>query len=455
AAAPTPNWHLLLPRDHCHGRPVGAPADGRQHGGGTGGSPPFGDGGYGLPPATAGLSAPSGAVVAGRLGRPPLAVGRAGRGRVDGNVGVSGSPTGGDRPTDPRRPTVVEGAPPAAPAQGVGRTTPAPPPPPPPPPPPLPPSVPARPARPAGAAAASGGGRALRHGAPVPSPPRGSRARAFTRRLPRRPTRHRRPWWGAIGPPTAAAPLALATRAPAWRMAGVEARPTLPPLPVTLRMGARGGKTVLAPRWPPAPQRRHAPAPRGSGGGHASAAPPADRAGAPGGRSPSRPPHRGAPCVRTGAAAVARRRRHAHAVEALAAAAAHATPVGVAAPTAAVAPHAVAVGSATVTAFVAAVAAAAAAIAAAWPPPADTAAASNVAAAATAAPAPPGVPGACRPPPRAPVAATALRWGRRTARRSPPPPPPLAAVRPHDVGPQSPSAPPWAAAATASTAARQ
>jgi len=138
--------------------------------------------------------------------------------------------------------------------------------------------------------------------------------------------RHRRPRWGANGPPVAAPPLALAAptvgvaRGRGWGTPDPAPRRrwfSPPPEAAPRRRCAcahGGGSLCWPPRWPPAPQLRHLPAPRGSGGGHASAAPPADRA--PHRAQPEPPPHRAAARVRAGAAAVARRRRRARAVEA-------------------------------------------------------------------------------------------------------------------------------------------
>ena len=105
---------------------------------------------------------------------------------------------------------------------------------------------------------------------------------------------------------------------------GLGARPNLPPTaagrrprrrlpPSTLRVCARGRGLWRPSRWPPAPQHRHPPTPRGTGNGHAAALPPADGAGNPVGRTPSRPPHRGGAHGRAGVAAAARRRRRARA----------------------------------------------------------------------------------------------------------------------------------------------
>jgi len=114
--------------------------------------------------------------------------------------------------------------------------------------------------------------------------------------------RHRRPRWGASGPPVAAPPLASAAppdgvaRGRGWGTPGPAPRRRWswpPPAAAPRRRGACahvGGSLCWPPQWPPAPQRRHPPAPRGSGGGHASAAPPADRAGAPGRAQPEPPP---------------------------------------------------------------------------------------------------------------------------------------------------------------------
>jgi len=140
--------------------------------------------------------------------------------------------------------------------------------------------------------------------------------------------RHRRPRWGAIEPPTAAAVLALDALpdcvAPGRAWGTPDSAPRCrwsSPLPADGPRRRRvcacvGRRRCWPPRWFPAPQGRHHPTPRGSGRGHASAAPPTDGAGAPGRAHPGPlPAPRRRACALTAAAAVARHRRLTRAVE--------------------------------------------------------------------------------------------------------------------------------------------
>jgi len=135
-------------------------------------------------------------------------------------------------------------------------------------------------------------------------------------------------WWhGTSWRGVACVGLWLTSDGLSWFLLGLRlgARLNLPPTaggrrpgrrlpPSTLRVCARGRGLWRPPRWPPAPQHRHPPTPRGTGGGHAAATPPEYGAGNPLGRTPSRPPHRCAAHGRAGVAAAARCRRRARAV---------------------------------------------------------------------------------------------------------------------------------------------